>query len=80
MMRNTISIIIAFGLFLFFQSSCEKWFWQPDKLHLEKCSYNGSELRIDGYYYDLYSKEKYMSVFFLYQNGIVRDGGGISCN
>ncbi len=69
---TTISLFL-----ILFLTSCEKWFWQPDKLHLEKKAYTGSELRIDGYYYYEWisdKKEKYIGHLFLYKNGIILEG------
>ena len=66
---TTISLFL-----ILFLSSCEKWFWQHDKLHLEKRNYNGTELRIDGYYFQEYGgEEKYLDIVFFYRNGVVLD-------
>jgi len=71
-MKRYLIIIFVFMVLV----SCEKWPWQPDKLHLEKSDYNGNELRIDGYYYLRYGRDlNYVSIFFLYQNGIILYGG-----
>jgi hypothetical protein len=49
-------------------SCCSKLF-SDEKLTLSKTSYLGSELRIDGYYYELHND--LTTVYFLYQDGII---------
>jgi len=73
---TTISLFL-----ILFLTSCEKWFWQHDKLHLEKRDYDGTELRIDGYYYDEYGSDvKYLGAIFFYQNGVILNGGAFEKN
>lgn len=48
----------------------ERW---DDKLTLPKQDYNGSELRVDGYYY--HESDDAYEVFFFYRNGTTLYGG-----
>ena len=47
-----------------------------DELSIQQTPYTGNQLRIDGYFYDEYAENSYRSALFLYENGIVLDGGG----
>lgn len=61
-------------------SCCSKSLFVCEELTLPKQSYNGSELRIDGYYYLKYypsENEIYYSTYFLFQNGIILYGGAV---
>ncbi|MDR2916032.1 MAG: hypothetical protein LBV74_14605 [Tannerella sp.] len=51
-----------------------------DRLTLEKVNYSGNKLRIDGYYYENFDSRNnpYISVFFLYENGIILYGSSFS--
>ena len=51
-------------------------FKDDDTLSIQRKPYTGNQLRIDGYYYDEYAEASYRSALFLYENGIVLDGGG----
>lgn len=61
--------------------SCISLFFNDEKLTLPKQSYTGNELRIDGYYYLRYtppeSSESYLDTYFLYENGIILNGGAV---
>lgn len=48
----------------------ERW---DDKLTLPKQNYNGNELRIDGYFYNITESNNY-EILFLYRNGTVLHG------
>ena len=59
---------------IFITTGCKKG-WRDDKLSLDRTDYNGSELRIDGYYYQEKDGEFY-SLYFFYKNGVLQDLGG----
>jgi hypothetical protein len=61
-------IIIALG------SSCKKNIFGDDKLSLSKENFNGSELKLNGYYYQL-SDDSISSIYCLYRNGVIRHLG-----
>jgi len=46
-----------------------------DKLSLETSQYTGNQLRIDGYYYNLYNEEIH-NISFFYENGVTLNCGG----
>jgi len=55
--------------------SCKKLVdW--DKFQLQKTEYTGSQLRTDGYYYELLSDGSFSSLCCFYRNGILLDMGG----
>lgn len=58
--------------------SCRFLIGEDDQLHFKRQPYEGSALRMDGFYYtkvDSYQGTHYHR-YFLYQNGIIRDAGG----
>ena len=65
-MKNFILILISLVL-LTTNISCYM-FLKDDELSLQKKPYNGNELKIDGYYYQIYDSLLY-SVSFFYNNG-----------
>lgn len=71
---NAIKFILLFMGILFSSNACKKEFFD-DKLSLKKEPYNGNQLRIDGYYYQI-SDGKIYTILFLYRNGVVMYGGG----
>ena len=69
---NTILILIAGLMF----SSCNLW-EDDDELSMYRRPYEGTELRIDGYYYEKstdYYGEEWIHVYFFYNNGILLNG------
>jgi len=71
--------IVCFGIYMILPAlfSCEKPnIFFSDKLSLERQDYTGNQLRIDGYYYNLYdtlsADIKYS--YFFYRNGVVLSG------
>ncbi|MCK5742689.1 MAG: hypothetical protein KAH48_10760 [Chlorobi bacterium] len=69
---KTIIILIAAAIF----TSCT--FWEDDdELSMYRMPYDGTELRIDGYYYekstDDYGEER-IHVYFFYNNGVLLNG------
>ena len=69
--------LIAISFIMLMASSCLD-FVIPEDLTLPKRPYTGDELRIDGYYYYDYlpvDSEEYVHTYFLYENGIILDGG-----
>jgi hypothetical protein len=70
-MRNIFKILI----FCFLIISCKKDLFSDDKFSLVKTSYIGTELKINGYYYQEMDGYYYVSGFF-YRNGIHLYVGG----
>ncbi len=63
--------------FLTLLVSCRVTLLKDDELTLEREDYEGSELKLDGYYYEdivIGSGEKGKEVYFLYRNGILLYG------
>lgn len=55
-------------------SACKKTVVQDDELTLNKQPFNGSTMRIDGYYYMKYGNPELTDVYFFYRNGIALYG------
>lgn len=75
MKRLLVILFILFSVLIF--DSCRK-IWPDDKFTIKRQNYNGNELKISGYYYNIYSVEdkQYYRIYFFYNNGIELDGGG----
>lgn len=70
---KSIKTIVLLGLLLL--SSCEKLVtW--DEFALQKTLYDGSQLRTEGYYYQLDKDGKYHRLCCFYRNGILLGLGG----
>ncbi|MCL2682655.1 MAG: hypothetical protein FWE63_04105 [Bacteroidales bacterium] len=72
--NNPVTVLLIFAVFC---TCC------ADKLRLAKTPFTGNQLRIDGYYYHQYTGAdgvEYMSVLFLYENGILHYGGAFPKN
>jgi hypothetical protein len=75
MMRMKISIT-AISWVLLTSCACKKWIGEDDQLSIPKIPYNGTEIRINGYWYTSdRSMDKKMSVLFFYKNGIILNVG-----
>ena len=75
-MRYNI-ILKLISLCLFFTSCAKLGILQDDELSLQRQDYTGNQLRVDGYYFSEYANDsiEYVSVYFLYKNGIILFGG-----
>ncbi|MCB0802663.1 MAG: hypothetical protein KDB74_06160 [Flavobacteriales bacterium] len=74
---TTILILCLITLFACKKESKEEREAHDDKLTLQRANYTGNELRIDGYYYSVWSGGFYhMRVF--YRNGTVKQTGSPS--
>lgn len=62
------------ALSVLFITSCKKMF-KDDNLSLPQTSYNGSQLRIDGFYYEAFENNTYFIVYLFYQNGALLSAG-----
>jgi hypothetical protein len=72
---KTLLLVLFLSLVM---PSCKKIdLFQDDELTLSRQDYTGNQLRIDGYYYFEYinSSIDYVSILFLYKNGIILSGG-----
>lgn len=61
--------------------ACSKLLFGREELTLTRQSYNGKELRIDGYYYYKYypsENEVYYRTYFLFKDGIILYSGSVS--
>lgn len=76
LVMNLILITILVSLF----SCCKSLIPPDDELTLTRQDYNGSELRIDGFFHHLnYTKDEgYYDIYFLYSNGVILYIGTIS--
>lgn len=76
-----VLVCIIGGLMLIF--SCEKPLFKSDELSLNKESFNGNQLKTNGYFYDPYETSDgsiYHNVYFFYRNGVVLYGGAYEKN
>ena len=55
--------------------SCQMFFGEDDKLTLQREPYNGSLLKLDGYYYQTYLDGKMVEIYFLNKNGVIINAG-----
>jgi hypothetical protein len=76
-MSMTVQDIFLTLLVLLPLSSCEKnGFCEDDELSLSRTEYNGSDLQIDGYYYEQTSNEEpFSDIYYFYRNGVLLGGG-----
>ncbi len=70
-LRLTLVITAAILLLI---GGCKKWY-KYDEMTLVKQLYNGTELRLDGYYYDMEDGQIWGTYFF-YQDGTILYGIG----
>ncbi len=65
---------------LLFLGGCDKWL-KDEELTLAKESYNGNELRLDGYYYHSDTSDNHIfDSYFFYRNGVVICSPGTPLN
>ncbi|GAB1415280.1 hypothetical protein MASR2M117_06860 [Paludibacter sp.] len=71
-MKTTLkSLIITISIIMLIGACCNELF-SDDKLTLERKAYNGTELRIDGYYYHISAIDgRIISIVFFYENGVL---------
>lgn len=67
------------SLFAFTGCTKDKEVQKDDVLSIPKTPYSGNQLKIDGYYYDLYNN-KINTVRLFYRNGVVMDFSSIGDN
>jgi hypothetical protein len=67
--------ILALSVLVISFSSCFLLGGDPENLSLERQPYNGDELRLDGYYYEMIDGVLY-SIHFIYKNGVLVNVGG----
>ena len=73
--KSVFSVVTV--LIMIFCISCKKLF-KEEALTIPLQSYNGNELKVDGYYYRISSDNKgnpAYEIYFLYRNGVVLYGG-----
>ena len=78
-----INIAILIMFLLVFVNCKKDKLCKDDELSLQRIDYVGTQLRIDGYYYEDLSEspeQKYTSVLFLYQDGIYLGSSGYDIN
>lgn len=73
-MKRKILFILTLFSIICMSSNCEK---SVDDMpfSLNKQSYNGNSLRIDGYYYQKYGNPEKLTIYFFYSNGILLHAG-----
>jgi len=69
-------IIFAITIVVLISNYSCALFCKNDKLSLPKQPYNGNELRIDGYYYNIYYEQKIRTYFFYNDGTLLHDGAG----
>jgi hypothetical protein len=67
---KSVLLISLMGLF----NNCEK-IYSDDKLSLSKKEYNGHQLKIDGYYYNVNKFSNKASVYVFFKNGVLLNAG-----
>jgi len=75
--KMTYFLFIALSFILLAGCACCSFILKPDPLSLPRVEYTGTNLRIDGYYYEQYTASngiEYMTVLFFYRNGILLEG------
>jgi hypothetical protein len=75
--RKYILLLLLMSV-VYISSTCEKM-TQDDNFSMNKSSYTGNELRMDGYYYFMTGDNLHYTYFF-YRNGIIIHGGGNAPN
>jgi hypothetical protein len=72
-----MKIILIIMAVMFSSNSCDKEVFSDDELTLNKMSYTGNQLRIDGYYYLFDSQSNTITAtYFFYEDGTALHGGG----
>ena len=66
-MKQLFKVMLWVTAVLFFLTGCEHDYEEPT---LVLQPYNGNELKLNGYYYDLY-KETIWDIYFFYRNGVM---------
>lgn len=72
--KMRLKIFLIIGLICLFNSCRKLITW--DEFGLQKTSYEGNELRIDGYYYQFDVNGKYEELCCFYNNGVLLHMGG----
>ena len=69
---TTFFLLVALLLLLMF-GACQKIFPPDDSFSLQRTDFEGSNLRIDGYFYRLWGpiEDERMSIIFFYENGVL---------
>ena len=73
MVGKFIALLLLTNLLIPF--NVNQIFKRDDTLTLLKQSFQGNQLKLNGYYYQK-SEEKYYTIYFFYENGIILYGGG----
>lgn len=76
--RHKVKIVVL-AVLLSLTSSCKKDIMKDDALSIQRTSYTGDELRIDGYYYQEVDNS-FFSIYFFYRNGVLLSAGGVFSN
>jgi hypothetical protein len=71
-----IGVVILFTQFV----SCQMFFGEDDKLTLRRKPYDGSALKLDGYYYQSYQDGNMVDIYFLSRNGVIINAGAFEAN
>lgn len=74
-----LNAIILLSVCCIFLNSCSKLFdKKDDELSIVRKSYDGNQLRIDGYYYRVGFKGEINDGYFFFRNGVLISTGGIT--
>ena len=74
MKKLTIIVLVVLSM-----SGCDLFLGSDDSLNLELEGYAGAELKLNGYYYieESADPDNIFQRYFLYRNGIIREGGAV---
>lgn len=73
--KMKIMIILLFALITSCAACKKVGLCKDENLTLNKVEFTGTQLRIDGFYYEKTIESEYYSLFILYNNGIVMEPG-----
>lgn len=74
--KRIIFMVLLFAI-IFLNSCGDSWLYPDDELSFKRIDYTGNQLKINGYYYHEYPPATLdnISIYFLYRNGAILDGG-----
>lgn len=76
MYRKSKTITCLFTAILCLVVSCtEDFSMEDDQLSIKKTGYSGNQLRIDGYYYEKHGDPEFLTIYLLYNNGVILHTG-----
>lgn len=74
--RKINILILVVLIILSNLSSCQMFLGEDEKLSIERTTYTGSALNLNGYYYLKSNSGEMVYMFFLFRNGLILNAGG----